>query len=137
MKKSSSPRVHPGIVTGVQRLPAEHTKVIARSGALLADIRAMENYHFHNGGRILKFFLPSRKTNRLGGSSRGSRNPTVEVRSNDLKERERWGATTKTPTRRRSTRPPPRRCRGADPRRRQEIDAPCWSGTSSSKTCAS
>lgn len=51
-------RVHPEIVTKIQRLPAETTKDLKKLFAdRLKDIRNLESYCHRNGIRVVKFFL--------------------------------------------------------------------------------
>ncbi|HYF38004.1 MAG TPA: polyphosphate kinase 2 family protein, partial [Prosthecobacter sp.] len=51
-------RVHPEIVTGIQRLPKEATKDLKKLYAKrLEDIANFEAYCYRNGIRIVKFFL--------------------------------------------------------------------------------
>ncbi|MCH9682320.1 MAG: polyphosphate kinase 2 family protein [Deltaproteobacteria bacterium] len=51
-------RVHPGIITGGQRLPAEQTKTMSRLWKQrYAAIRNLEQYLHDNGTQVLKFFL--------------------------------------------------------------------------------
>lgn len=86
-------RVHPGIVTQVQRLPAEAT---AELGSLweqrLEDIRALERYAHRNGIHVLKFFLHVSKQEQarrfLSRLEEEAKNWKFSV--DDLKEREFW-----------------------------------------------
>ncbi len=51
-------RVHPGIIKGGQRLPAEQMEDMSRLWRQRYDaIRNLEKYLHHNGTRVLKFFL--------------------------------------------------------------------------------
>jgi PPK2 family polyphosphate:nucleotide phosphotransferase len=86
-------RVHPEIVTKIQRLPAETTKNLDKLFAdRLKDIRNLESYCHRNGIRIVKFFLhvskEEQKKRFLARIDTPSKNWKFE--EGDVKERAHW-----------------------------------------------
>jgi len=86
-------RVHPEIVSGSQRVPAEFTADFDRMWQQrYADIRGMEAYNHHNGTRILKFFLHLSKDEQarrfIDRIERQEKNWKFE--EGDLAERKHW-----------------------------------------------
>lgn len=86
-------RVHPEIVTQIQRLPAKTTKNLDTLFAdRLKDIRNMEAYSHRNGIRIVKFFLNVSKAEQkkrfLARIDTPSKNWKFE--EGDVKERGFW-----------------------------------------------
>jgi PPK2 family polyphosphate:nucleotide phosphotransferase len=86
-------RVHPEIVTKVQRLPAKTTKNVEKLFAdRLKDIRNFEAYSHRNGIRIVKFFLhvskEEQKKRFLARIDTPSKNWKFE--EGDVKERGFW-----------------------------------------------
>ncbi|MDH4455585.1 MAG: polyphosphate kinase 2 family protein [Verrucomicrobiota bacterium] len=86
-------RVHPEIVTKIQRLPAATTKNIDKLFAdRLKDIRNFESYSHRNGIRIVKFFLhvskEEQKKRFLARIDTPSKNWKFE--EGDVKERSHW-----------------------------------------------
>lgn len=86
-------RVHPEIVTKIQRLPAETTKNIDKLFEdRLKDIRNFEAYSHRNGIRIVKFFLhvskEEQKKRFLARIDTPSKNWKFE--EGDVKERAYW-----------------------------------------------
>lgn len=86
-------RVHPEIVTQIQRLPAETTKDLKRLFKdRLKDIRHFESYSHRNGIRIVKFFLhvskDEQKKRFLARIDTPSKNWKFEEA--DVKERAFW-----------------------------------------------
>lgn len=88
-------RVHPEIVTGNQRLPAENTGDLDLLWQQrFEDIRALERYAHRNGIHVLKFFLHVSKQEQarrfLSRLEEPAKNWKFSVE--DLKERESWEA---------------------------------------------
>jgi PPK2 family polyphosphate:nucleotide phosphotransferase len=86
-------RVHPEIVTKIQRLPAETTKNINKLFTdRLKDIRNFESYSHRNGIRIVKFFLhvskEEQKKRFLSRIDTPSKNWKFE--EGDVRERGHW-----------------------------------------------
>lgn len=86
-------RVHPEIVTKIQRLPAETTRNIDKLFEdRLKDIRNFEGYSHRNGIRIVKFFLhvskDEQKKRFLARIDTPSKNWKFE--EGDVKERAYW-----------------------------------------------
>ncbi len=86
-------RVHPEIVTKIQRLPAETTKDLDKLFEdRLKDIRNFESYSHRNGIRIVKFFLhvskEEQKKRFLARIDTPSKNWKFE--EGDVKERGFW-----------------------------------------------
>ncbi len=86
-------RVHPEIVTKIQRLPAKTTQNVSRLFAdRLKDIRNFESYSDRNGIRIVKFFLHVSKAEQkkrfLARIDTPSKNWKFE--EGDVKERGYW-----------------------------------------------
>ncbi|MFN0077719.1 MAG: polyphosphate kinase 2 family protein [Prosthecobacter sp.] len=86
-------RVHPEIVTKIQRLPAETTKNVDKLFAdRLKDIRNFESYSHRNGIRIVKFFLhvskDEQKKRFLARIDTPSKNWKFE--EGDVRERGHW-----------------------------------------------
>ena len=86
-------RIHPEIVTKIQRLPAETTKNIDKLFAdRLKDIRNLESYCHRNGIRIVKFFLhvskEEQKKRFLSRIDTPSKNWKFE--EGDVRERGHW-----------------------------------------------
>ena len=103
-------RVHPSIVTSIQKLPDEHHEDLDQLWERrFHDIRNMEDYNFHNGMRIVKFYLTFPKTNnrrrflrRLNKPSKHGNSRPVICKSASI------GTSTCSTTKSVSTRPPPR-----------------------------
>ena len=86
-------RVHPGIITNHQRIPAEHTTDIdALWQQRFEDIRSLERYAHRNGIHILKFFLnisiKEQARRFLDRLEKPSKN--WKFSEGDLKERKFW-----------------------------------------------
>jgi len=86
-------RVHPEIVTKIQRLPAKTTQNVDKLFAdRLKDIRNFESYSHRNGIRIVKFFLHVSKAEQkkrfLARIDTPSKNWKFE--EGDVKERGHW-----------------------------------------------
>lgn len=86
-------RIHPEIVTKIQRLPAETTKNLKKLFAdRLKDIRNLESYCHRNGIRVVKFFLHVSKAEQkkrfLMRIDTPSKNWKFE--EGDVKERGHW-----------------------------------------------
>ena len=86
-------RIHPEIVTKIQRLPAETTKNLKKLFAdRLKDIRNLESYCHRNGIRIVKFFLhvskDEQKKRFLSRIDTPSKNWKFE--EGDVRERGHW-----------------------------------------------
>jgi PPK2 family polyphosphate:nucleotide phosphotransferase len=86
-------RIHPEIVTHVQRLPAKATKNLDQLfDDRLKDIRRLEGYCHRNGIRIVKFFLnvskDEQKKRFLARIDTPSKNWKFE--EGDVKERAHW-----------------------------------------------
>ena len=86
-------RVHPEIVTTCQQVPKEFTRDFDRMWAQrYADIRGMEAYNYHNGMRIVKFFLNLSRDEQarrfISRIDRPEKNWKFE--EGDLRERKCW-----------------------------------------------
>lgn len=86
-------RIHPEIVTKIQRLPAQTTKNLDKLFAdRLKDIHNLESYCHRNGIRIVKFFLHVSKAEQkkrfLARIDTPSKNWKFE--EGDVKERSHW-----------------------------------------------
>ncbi|MFN8357892.1 MAG: polyphosphate kinase 2 family protein [Spirosomataceae bacterium] len=86
-------KVHPEILTNVQRLPAELTQNVDKVWKQrYEDIVNMEHYLHRNGIRILKFFLHVSKKEQGQRLIERIEDPTKnwKFEEADIKERERW-----------------------------------------------
>lgn len=86
-------RVHPGILTGGQRIPAEHTSDLDKVWATrLQDMANVEDMLHRNGYTILKFFLNVSKDEQRDRLLERINTPSKNWKMNpgDIDERERW-----------------------------------------------
>ncbi|RMG75658.1 MAG: polyphosphate kinase 2 family protein [Bacteroidetes bacterium] len=86
-------RVHPGILTGAQKLPAELTHDLnAVWQQRYEDIRSFERYLHRNGTRVIKFFLNlSKEEQRLRFLDRiDTPAKNWKFAEGDVKERKHW-----------------------------------------------
>lgn len=86
-------RVHPSIVTSIQKLPDEHHEDLDQLWERrFHDIRNMEDYNFHNGVRIVKFYLNLSKDEQQRRFLRRLNKPSKRWKFSpgDLKERQHW-----------------------------------------------
>uniref|UniRef100_UPI003593EE6E polyphosphate kinase 2 family protein n=1 Tax=Persicitalea sp. TaxID=3100273 RepID=UPI003593EE6E len=86
-------KVHPEIVTNVQRLPQEFTEnMYTLWEQRYQDIRNSENYLYNNGIRVIKFFLNVSKKEQAERLIDRIDNPSKnwKFEEGDVKEREFW-----------------------------------------------
>ncbi|MCA9264676.1 MAG: polyphosphate kinase 2 family protein [Planctomycetales bacterium] len=86
-------RVHPAIVTSVQKLPTENRNNLDKLWLRrFSEIRNMEDYSYHNGMRIVKFFLHLSKAELRNRFLSRLNTPSKQWKFSvgDLAERERW-----------------------------------------------
>lgn len=86
-------KVHPEIVTNVQRLPTEITKDMDKLWEnRYEDIVNSEQYLYHNGIRVVKFFLHVSKKEQAERLIARIEDPTKnwKFEEGDVKERESW-----------------------------------------------
>ncbi|MPR34520.1 polyphosphate kinase 2 family protein [Salmonirosea aquatica] len=86
-------KVHPEIVTHVQRLPAELTEDLDKLWEnRYEDIKNSEKYLYHNGIRVVKFFLNVSKKEQADRLIARIEDPSKnwKFEEGDVKERESW-----------------------------------------------
>jgi PPK2 family polyphosphate:nucleotide phosphotransferase len=88
-------KVHPEILTQVQRLPTELTEDLGKVWkARYKDIKNSEKYLYHNGIRVIKFFLNVSKKEQAERIISRIEDPSKnwKFEENDVKERNYWNA---------------------------------------------
>lgn len=86
-------KVHPQILTNVQRLPVELTQDLDRVWKKrYKDIKNSEKYLYHNGIRVVKFFLNVSKKEQAERLIERIQDPSKnwKFEEGDVKEREYW-----------------------------------------------